>query len=126
MPRGSRQPNLTSLLMSSTWVPSTSEGKEERKERLEVRIECECDRSAITYQSQLSEVRTEVGAARTTELFLEKVKVDDDIRYRVFVHHRDISIREQVLRVHVVIIPFPRGTSEGKPKEKEKKTGDGP
>ena len=63
-------------------------------------------------------MRTEVGAARTTELFLEKVKDDDDIRYRVFVHHRDISIREEVLRVHVVI-SF-HGDSEGR--ERKKKT----
>ena len=76
--------------MSSTWGPIDEHEK--------VRTECECDRSARTYRSQLSEVRTEVGAARTTELFLEKVKVDDDVRDRVFVHHRDISIREEVLR----------------------------
>ena len=106
--------------MSSTWDPSTGEHKEKKNEKSEE--SSVSDRSKITYQSQLSEVRTEVGATRTTELFLEKVKVDDDICYRVFVHHRDISIREEVLRVHVVI-PFSHGDSGGgggKPKQKTK------
>lgn len=51
----------------------------------------------MTYGAQLGEERDEVGAAHVAELFLEEVDVDEDVRYRVFVHHRDVTVREEVL-----------------------------
>ena len=50
-----------------------------------------------TYGAQLTKERGKVSATRTAELFFEKVEVDDDVRYRVFVYLLDSSICEEVL-----------------------------
>ena len=50
-----------------------------------------------TYGAQLTKERGKVSATRTAELFFEKVEVDDDVRYRVFVYLVDSSICEEVL-----------------------------
>ena len=50
-----------------------------------------------TYGAQLTKERGKISATRTAELFFEKVEVDDDVRYRVFVYLLDSSICEEVL-----------------------------
>jgi hypothetical protein len=50
-----------------------------------------------TYGAQLTKERGQVSATRTAELFFEKVEVDDDVRYRVFIYLLDSSICEEVL-----------------------------
>jgi hypothetical protein len=50
-----------------------------------------------TYGAQLGKERDEVRAASAFELLFEEIDVYKDVRHRIFVHHRRISVREEIL-----------------------------
>jgi hypothetical protein len=50
-----------------------------------------------TYGTQLGEKRDEVRTARIAELIFEEFDVNEDVGNRVFVHHRDVALYEEVL-----------------------------
>jgi hypothetical protein len=52
---------------------------------------------ARTYSAELGEERDEVSAASAFELLFEEIDVYEDVRHGIFVHHRCISIREEIL-----------------------------
>lgn len=56
-----------------------------------------------TYGTQLAKERAEIGATRIAELFFEKIEVDEDVRYCVFVYLLDGSIREELLQYSIYI-----------------------
>ena len=60
------------------------------------KIRFETDRG-WTYSAEFGEKRDEVRAASAFELLFEEIDIYENIRHRVFIHHRCISIRERIL-----------------------------
>jgi hypothetical protein len=50
-----------------------------------------------TYEAKLIEHRSKVGSANTLQFFVEEVDINDYIRHRILVHHRNIAPTQKVL-----------------------------